>query len=214
MVQAFEANYERAARAWDAGAVSCYVARPERPAPRHEVFEVRAGGKHWTGQRWSELFEASGGVAPAEVQADGTVRVRGLPFFSEVREADAGVRDGTRQPRDKAWLEEALRKHKARLALGEKAPMTLRHFHEDPERVGHYELTGLELVQVNPDEAPRWTLVGTKVYESREAFEKAKNHDMRSIEVSPDSPTELAALALLRDRMSYHRYPNVVERVA
>jgi hypothetical protein len=154
------------------------------------------------------------GVVPAEKQPDGTVRVKNLPIFSEIRPDDPGVKVGLREPRDREWLERAFKKHQARRVLGQKPALNLRHLFDEPERVGEYELTGLDLAEVNPGEPPRWTLFGDKVYESVEAFEKAKDHDFRSAEISPDSPDELSALALLRSKMPCFRYPNVKERLA
>lgn len=162
-----------------------------------------------------EVFGAAlqGGTVYAERQPDGTVRVRGLPIFSEVREDDPGVRDGARLARDRAWLETALFKHQKRLAMGKKPLMALRHVFDDPERVGHYELTHLAEAPINPDEPERWTVFGDKVYEDEAAFERAKDHDFRSIEISPDAPEEFGALALLRDKEPFHKYPNVVEKL-
>lgn len=153
------------------------------------------------------------GTVPAVLQPDGTVRVRGVPIFSEVRPTDPAVIEGAREPRDRAWLEGALGRHQARAALGKRPIMTLRHFDDDPERVGTYEFTHLDQADVNPDEEPRWTLFGDKVYEDVAAFEKAKGYDARSPEISPDAPGELAALALLRDREPVGKYPNLLERL-
>ena len=154
------------------------------------------------------------GVALAELQPDGTVIVRNVPLMSEVRPEDPGVKDGARQPRDKAWLEGAVARAKERAKLGKLPIMNLRHYQESPSRVGVYEPDRVELAEVNPDEKPRWTIMGTKVYRDRAAFAESKDYDLRSVEVSPDSPDELGALALLRDKESYFKYPLLSERLA
>jgi hypothetical protein len=154
------------------------------------------------------------GIAMAERQRDGRIIVRGLPIFSEVRETDPGAQMGARETRDLAWLERALEKHKARRVLGQKPPMTLRHVFDSPERVGEYELTHIDLVNVNPDEPARFTVFGTKIYTSLECFEKAKDYDFRSAEISPEKPDELSTLALLRDKSPFFTYSNTVERLA
>lgn len=151
------------------------------------------------------------GIAAAYPQPDGTIVVDNIPLFSEVRETDPGVQAGVRQVRDRSWIENAIGKTRARIAAGKKPIMTLRHIFDDPERVGTFEPTRCELAEVNPDEEPRWTAFGRKIYESREAFEKAKDYDFRSIEISPDSPDEFGALALLRDKEPFHKYPNLRE---
>lgn len=156
----------------------------------------------------------AGGTAQALLQADGTVVVEDVPIFSEIRESDPGVRDGARTPRDRAWLETAIGKTRSRIAMGKLPIMNLRHIFEDPERVGTYEPQRCELAEVNPDEPPRWTVFGRKVYESRDAFEKSKDHDFRSVEISPDQPDEFGALALLRAKEPYHKFPNLRERLA
>jgi hypothetical protein len=163
----------------------------------------------------SEVFgtRLASGTIFAQKKSDGTVVVENVPFFSEIRPEDAGVKLGIREPRDRAWLERALNKHHARRVLGETPAMNLRHIFDQPERVGSYELTHLALAEVNPDEEPRWTLMGRKVYENEQAFEKSKDHDFRSAEISPDQPDELAALALLRDKMPFHRYANTREQL-
>jgi hypothetical protein len=160
-----------------------------------------------------EVFGAAlaAGVVEAQREQDGTIRVRGVPVFSEVRVTDPGVAEGARAPRDKAWLEGALALHRERLKLGYKPPLTVRHFNDSPRSVGWFELTGLERVLVNPGEPERWTLVADKVYTSEEAFEAARDYPYRSAEISVDKPLEISALALLRDRAPFHAYPNTVE---
>lgn len=153
------------------------------------------------------------GVVSAVEQPDGSVVVDGLPFFSEVRETDPGVLDGTRQPRDRAWLEGALERHRQRAALGQFPIITLRHIFDGPQTVGHYQLTHIAPYVVNPDEEPRATIFGRKRYLSREAFEAAKDYEFRSAEVSPDKPEELGALALLKDKLPFFHYPNARERL-
>lgn len=147
-----------------------------------------------------------------EVQPDGTIHVRDVPLFSEVRDDDAAAQDGTRKVRDRSWLETALQKHRERLALGHKPLMTLRHQHEDPRAVGWYLLERIEDAEVNPGDV-RATLFGTKVYRDRLAFEEARDYLARSVELSPDYPEEIGALALLRDREPFFKYPGLVEKL-
>jgi hypothetical protein len=153
------------------------------------------------------------GVAVAEAQPDGTIVVDDVPLFSEIRPTDPGVTDGVRKVHDRTWLETAVTKTRERIALGKRPIMTLRHYFDAPERVGTYEPVRVGDAVVNPGESPRATVFGRKVYEDRTAFEKAKGHDFRSIEISPDAPDEFSALALLRDREPYHKYPNLREKL-
>jgi len=154
------------------------------------------------------------GVVQAEKQPDGTVVVRGLPFFSEIRETDPAVKAGVREARGPEWLQRAFEKHHARLTLNQKPLLTLRHQFDQPEAVGTYRLTHMGRAAVNPGEEPRVTLFGDKVYESEDAFNKAKDYQFRSVEMSIETPDELSALALLKDKMPSFRYPNVRERLA
>lgn len=140
--------------------------------------------------------------------------MRGLPIFSEVRDTDARAKAGAREVRDLGWLEGALRKHQARRELGQAPPMCLRHCFENPQRVGEFELTHIERLPVNPDEDPRFTLMGNKIYSDESAFEAAKDYDFRSAEISPDRGEELSTLALLKDKAPYFSYPNTIERLA
>lgn len=154
------------------------------------------------------------GTATAEPQADGTVLVRDVPLFAELLPDDPSVKDGMRVARDRAWLERSLQKAQARISKGYKMPMTLRHHFDEPRRVGHFRPTKVVDAEVNPGEAPRATLLGDKIYENRAAFEESKDHDYRSVEISPDDPEELSALALLRDKAPFFRFPSLVERLA
>jgi len=121
---------------------------------------------------------------------------------------------GAREVRSKAWLERALSLHQARAKMGKKPLMTLRHQFDNPMRVGEYELNGrLELAEVNPDEPPRWTLFGNKVYDDVQSFAAADKYLYRSPEISPDHPEELQALALLKDKEPMNPYPGLYEKL-
>lgn len=151
------------------------------------------------------------GVVTAELQPDGTVRVKNVPLFAEIRPDDPGVKLGVREPRNKEWLEGATARTKARIAMGKPPIMTLRHIFDGPDRVGTYSPERVELAEVNPGEDPRWTVFGDKVYESVDSFRRARGYDARSIEISPEAPNEFGALALLRDKEPFHKFPHLLE---
>jgi hypothetical protein len=156
-----------------------------------------------------EVFGAAlaAGTVPARRQADGTVVVEDVPIFAEIRETDPGVLMGERTARDREWLARAIERHRARVQMGQASPLVLRHYHQDPRRVGEYRLTRLDRVQVNPEEPERWTIFGDLVFEDESAFADSKGYDGRSAEISPDQPEEIAAVALLRDSVPFHRFP-------
>ena len=154
------------------------------------------------------------GTAVAEVQPDGSVLVDNLPIFSEIRETDPGVAEGARIARGKDWLDRAVVKAAERASLGKHSIMTLRHYMDSPQRVGTWMPKRVDLAEVNPDEPPRWTVFGAKRYADINSFEVAKDYDFRSVEISPDAPDEFGALALLRDKEPFHKYPGLTERLA
>lgn len=152
---------------------------------------------------------ASGRKVTAIPQPDGTIVVPDLPLFSVVYETDAGVQDGARKPRSLEWLQEAKRRHEIRRDhLGYQPPLALRHFFDSPKRVGTYRLKDIRPEQVNPDEAPRPTIFHDQVFHDREAFEEGKSYDFRSPEISQDEDREFSAVALLKDKPPFGKYPN------
>ena len=158
----------------------------------------------------SLVYTLPGGrKVPAVPQPDGTVLVRDLPLFSVVYPDDPGVKEGTRAPRDRAWLEEAKRRHEVYVReLGFSPLLTQRHIFDGPRAVGTYRLGDIRPVQVNPDEPPRDTIFHDQVFASREDFEASKDYPFRSPEISPDDPKGFGAVALLRDKQPYGKYPN------
>lgn len=132
----------------------------------------------------------------------GRVRVLDVPLFAENKRAGGG--------HGKGWLVGALRADEQHRAAGYHLPL---HFgHHEPgvsrERAGHAELKSVRLKLVHGE--PRWTLFGDKVYDTPAKAQKAlREYPHRSVEISPDHPTEINSVALLGSEAPYFRFPEV-----
>ncbi len=143
---------------------------------------------------------------------DGTVRVKNVPIFGENKRTfptpDGGRIELTY---DRAWLEGAVHADaKLRDTDNYTPPMHFGH-HErglPRKRAGHFEQKSVKLCKVNGK--PTWVTFADKVFSNKENFEKAKrDYPYRSIEISPDRPSEINSLALLSSEAPYFRFPNL-----